>query len=214
MREYCRDLDETGFWAVPDQSKPGLAIAETLPATTFAPRVLSAHRTDDHAGATVVLELALPEQASEEWGAPRDIRLSYGFPAQPGPISITLDLCGKDASRLPEAGWLGFRPRTEPGLWRLSKLGTAVDPQSVVRNGGRSLHAVSEVTHTAERRFSLRPLDAALVAVGRPALLRFDNAVPDPDDGFHVNLHNNVWGTNFTMWFDDDLRFRFVLELA
>ena len=29
-----------------------------------------------------------------------------------------------------------------------------------------------------------------------------------------MNLHNNVWGTNFTMWFDDDLRFRFVLELA
>ncbi len=214
LREYCRDLDENAFWAVPDQSKPGLAIAESMPATTFSPRVISAHRVDDAAGSTVVLALALPEQACDEWGGPRDIRLSYLFPAGPGPISITLDLLGKDASRLPEASWLGFRPRTAAGEWRLGKLGTSVDPRSVVRNGNRSLHAVAEVTHTAARRFSLRPLDAALVAVGHPALLRFDNAVPDPADGLHVNLHNNVWGTNFTMWFDDDLRFRFLLELA
>ncbi|HEY9307435.1 MAG TPA: hypothetical protein VIP82_06485, partial [Microbacterium sp.] len=136
------------------------------------------------------------------------------FPAAPGPITVTLDLRGKDASRLPEAGWLGFRPLTGPGDWRLTKLETAVDPQSVVRNGNRSLHAVADVTHTAAKTFSLRPLDAALVAVGRPALYRFDNEVPDPSDGLHVNLHNNMWGTNFTMWFDDDLRFRFVLEFG
>ncbi|MFF2494275.1 DUF5054 domain-containing protein [Agromyces sp. NPDC058064] len=214
VQEYCRDLDETAFWAVPDQAKPGLAIAETLPATTFAPTVVAAERVADGSDTIVSLRLALPEAACEDWGGPRDIRLAYRLPAEPGPIGITLDLRDKDASRLPEAGWLGFRPRVEPGDWRLDKLGTAVDPQSVVRNGNRSLHAVAGVTHTAARTFSLEPVDAALVAVGRPALYRFDNTVPDPGEGMHVNLHNNVWGTNFTMWFDDDLRFRFVLDLG
>lgn len=214
MREYCRDMDENALWAVPDQSKPGLAIAERLPATTFAPRVVAGERSADGTGTVVTLQLALPDAACDTWGGPRDIRLTYRFPGDPGPVGITLDLRGKDASRLPEAGWLGFRPRTEPGDWRLTKIDTPVDPRSVVRNGNRSLHAVAEVTHTAARTFSLRPLDAALVAVGRPALLRFDNSLPDPDEGLHVNLHNNVWGTNFTMWFDDDLRFRFVLTLG
>lgn len=214
LREYCRNLDENSFWSVPDQSKPGLAIAETLPATTFSARVVAAHRFDGEGGTAVALDLALPERACSDWGAPRGIRVVYRFPAEAGPISITLDLRSKDASRLPEASWLGFRPRTEQGEWRLHKLGTLVDPQAVVRNGNRSMHAVSEITHTAGRLLSLRPLDAALVAVGAPALLRFDNAVHDPSDGWHVNLHNNVWGTNFTMWFEDDLRFRFVLELA
>ncbi|SIN91116.1 DUF5054 domain-containing protein [Agromyces cerinus] len=214
MREYCRDMKANGMWAVPDQSKPGLAIAETLPATTFAPRVTSAERFDDGTDTVVVLRLALPDAACEAWGGPRDIRLAYRFPAEPGPIEVTLDLRDKDASRLPEASWLGFRPLTEPGAWRLTKLETPVDPQSVVRNGNRSLHAVAEVAHTAAKTFSLRPVDAALVAVGRPALYRFDNTVPDPNDGMHVNLHNNMWGTNFTMWFDDDLRFRFVLDLG
>jgi hypothetical protein len=214
LREYCRDLDENAFWAVPDQSKPGLDIADRMPATVFSARVVSAHRIDGDEAATVVLDLALPERACRDWGAPRGIRLRYRFPAHGEPISITLDLTGKDASRLPEAGWLGFRPRTADGDWRLSKLDTPVDPQSVVRRGGRPLHAVAEVTHAGERRFSLRPLDAALVAVGEPALLRFDDTLPEPGDGFHVNLHNNVWGTNFTMWLDDDLRFRFLLELS
>lgn len=214
VQEYCRDLEATAFWAVPDQAKPGLAIAETLPATTFAPRVVSAVRFDDGADTVVSVRLALPDAACESWGGPRDIRLAYRFPATPGPIGVTLDLRGKDASRLPEAGWLGFRPVTEPGHWRLTKIETPVDPQSVVRNGNRSLHAVAGVTHTSTRTFSLRPLDSALVAVGRPALYRFDNAVPDPSDGLHVNLHNNMWGTNFTMWFDDDLRFRFTLDLG
>ncbi|MFD4960656.1 DUF5054 domain-containing protein [Microbacterium sp. NPDC058389] len=214
VQEYCRDLDEHAFWAVPDQTKVGMAIAQTQPATTFTPRVVSAQRADDETGSTFTLQLELPAPACEDWGAPRDIRLAYTFPTGGGPISITLDLRGKDASRLPEASWLGFRPVAAPGDWRLSKLGTPVDPQAVVLRGNRSMHAVTEVRRSGERGITLQPVDAALVAVGRPALLRFDHTVPDPDDGFHVNLHNNVWGTNFTMWFDDDLRFRFVLGLG
>ena len=216
IREYCRNIEDTGFWAIPDQSKPGLAIATTQPATVFTPRVVSAGRLDGAADTVVTLHMALPAEASELWGAPRGIRLSYRFPAGPGPIEIELALTGKDASRLPEAGWLGFRPATGAGTWTLDKLGARINPQNVVRNGNRSLHAVAEVAHTSAtaRGFSLKPVDATLVAVGRPALYRFDNTIPDPSDGFHVNLHNNMWGTNFTMWFDDDLRSRFVLELS
>lgn len=214
VREYCRDLEETAFWAVPDQTKPGLAIAATQPATTFAPRVVSAERSDDAGGSRIALSLALPEAACEEWGGARGIRLAYRFPSTPGQIEIELDLCDKDASRLPEASWLGFRPLAQPGEWTLSKLGTAVDPREVVSRGNRSLHATTAVRRGGAQPFALRPLDAALVSVGRPALLRFDDAVARPEDGFHVNLHNNIWGTNFTMWFDDDLRFRFTLDLG
>ncbi|KQW06308.1 hypothetical protein ASC66_07265 [Leifsonia sp. Root4] len=213
MQEYSRNLDETAMWAVPDFRKPGLSIAETLPATVFSPRVVSAVRFDDGADTVFALRLALPDEACEAWGGARDIRLSYRFPAV-GAIQITLDLAGKDASRLPEASWLGFRPLPAPGPWRLNKLGSPIDPQGVVRNGNRSLHAVTEASRGGERGFVLRPIDAALVAVGKPALLRFENAVAQPDDGMHVNLHNNIWGTNFTMWFDDALRFRFELELG
>ena len=213
MAEYCRNMDTAAMWAVPDQSKPGLAIADSLPATTFAPHIVSATRVEGSGVSVFNVRLALPAEACELWGGARDIRLSYRFTHTPGPIEVTLDLCDKDASRLPEASWLGFRPRTSPGEWTVTKLDTAIDPTSVVSKGNRSLHAVTAVTHTGDATLCLRPLDAALVAIGAPKLLHFDDAIPNPDDGFHVNLHNNVWGTNFTMWFDDDLRFRFVLHL-
>ncbi|MFH8519874.1 DUF5054 domain-containing protein [Streptomyces gelaticus] len=213
VREYCRDIDKHAFWAIPDQTKPGLSIAAALPATVFAPRCVSADRSDEDDATVVTLRLALPEAATEAWGGARDIALAYRFPHRPGSIEITLDLRDKDASRLPEASWLGFRPRTAPGSWTVGKLGSRIDPRAVVRNGNRSLHALTDVTRAAERFFSLRPLDTPLVAIGRPSLLRFDNAVADPDDGIHVLLHDNVWGTNFRMWLDDDLRARFVLDL-
>jgi len=212
--EYCRNLQENACWAIPDQAKPGLAIAETLPATVFAPSVVSAERYDD-GGATIVrLKLQLPEAACESWGAARNITLAYRFAQAPDPIEVILELCKKDASRLPEASWLGFRPRTDPGRWSLTKLGSPVDPRAVVSRGNRNLHAVSAVTHTAARKFTMSPLDAPLVAVGAPGLMRFADTVPEPEDGFHVNLHNNVWGTNFTMWFEDDMRYRFILDLG
>jgi hypothetical protein len=29
----------------------------------------------------------------------------------------------------------------------------------------------------------------------------------------HFLLHDNVWGTNFPLWYEDDARFRFSIEL-
>ena len=38
-------------------------------------------------------------------------------------------------------------------------------------------------------------------------------SLPDMSGGIHVNLFNNTWGTNYVMWLDDDVRFRFVLRV-
>jgi hypothetical protein len=28
----------------------------------------------------------------------------------------------------------------------------------------------------------------------------------------HCNLFNNAWGTNYIMWYGEDMRFRFVIR--
>ena len=61
---------------------------------------------------------------------------------------------------------------------------------------------------------SLETLDAPLVAPGKPAMLDHDNRQPDLRDGIHFNLHNNLWGTDFPQWYEDDARFRFTLRIA
>ena len=39
-----------------------------------------------------------------------------------------------------------------------------------------------------------------------------DPPVPDLAGGWHVLLHDNLWGTNFPMWNEGAASFRFVLS--
>jgi len=85
-----------------------------------------------------------------------------------------------------------------------------------VRDGARALHAVDRgVSYgDAHGRLSIDTLDAPLVAPGAPSLLQWTNEQPALDKGMHVNLYNNVWGTNFPQWYDEDATFRFVIHVA
>ena len=133
--------------------------------------------------------------------------------ARGGAVLLELQWFGKQANRLPEALWLGFDlPGAAMRGWRMLKLGTWIGPLEVVRDGNRRLHAAQALEHTDGRsRLRIELLDAALVAPGEPSLLNFTNRQP-AGGAMHVNLYNNVWGTNFPMWSDDDARFRFVLR--
>jgi hypothetical protein len=96
----------------------------------------------------------------------------------------------------------------------MDKLGQPVSPLEVVKNGNRTLHAVGAGVEYRDRRggLAIDTLDVPLVAPGAPSLLNFTNRQPAMRGGVHFNLHNNIWGTNFPMWFEDDMRFRFALR--
>ena len=98
----------------------------------------------------------------------------------------------------------------------MEKLGEWVSPLDVVRNGSRHLHAVGEGVRWSRGAESLQieSLDAALVAPGQRSLLNFNNRRPALSGGMHFLLCNNMWGTNFPMWFGEDARFRFQLKLS
>ena len=85
-----------------------------------------------------------------------------------------------------------------------------------MENGNRHLHAVGHGVTCADGDALLRieTLDAPLVAPGKPSQLDFNNNQPDLTQGVHFNLHNNLWGTNFPMWFEDDCRFRFKVVIS
>ena len=55
-------------------------------------------------------------------------------------------------------------------------------------------------------------VDAPLIAVGGKSPLNFSKAQPDLSDGVHSCLFNNAWGTNYLMWYGEDMRFRYVLR--
>jgi len=65
----------------------------------------------------------------------------------------------------------------------------------------------------ASSTLELETLDAPLVAPGERSLLNFTNMQPPLTGGMHFNLLNNLYGTNFRMWYDEDARFRFLLRV-
>lgn len=211
--QYMRDRDrpEIQEWARLDNTKPGLpAYAHEC----WQPIIDAVYARTSPAGEQRLFVGTMP-QASQQYGAPARVCLEYLFHSERPQIDLALSWYEKPACRLPEAFWLSFRPRLPAALplW-LDKMGRRISPRDVVSGGGRSLHAVERGLTYGEHILDIDSLDAPLVAPGRPALLEFTDEQPDLSGGVHFNLYNNVWGTNFPMWFEDDAVFRFRLRFG
>jgi hypothetical protein len=116
---------------------------------------------------------------------------------------------------MPEALWLTFNPQVpDPKAWTLDKSGEQVSPLDVVPGGSRGLHAVGTgfAYKDPTRTFAVDCIDAPLIAVGQRSPLNYSRSQPDLSTGIHSNLVNNTWGTNYIMWFGEDMRFRYVLR--
>ena len=199
-------------WALHDFGKPGLE-AFVSDGRTCLPRLKTAWHKESEKEFILVAEMeVLDETGAVPPGCPRRLFTEYRVSKTGPAMNITFKWFEKPASRLPEALWLSFVPNTETsGAWLLDKMGQPVDPRGVVRNGGHKMHAVDSGVQYADKNGTLKinSLDAPLVAPAARSLLHFDNALPEVSRGMHFCLCNNVWGTNFVMWFDEDMQFRF-----
>ena len=165
----------------------------------------------------VLIRLDMPETSVRHYGAPRALQLEYRFYRGSKKIDIDLSWFGKQANRLPEASWFSIALNVDnANLWQMDKLGERVSPLEVVKNGNRNLHAVNTGVHYdgADGQASILTLDAPLLSPGEKRILRFDQTFAPLSGGMHFNLHNNVWGTNFPMWYAEDTKFRFSIVLS
>lgn len=146
---------------------------------------------------------------------PEKLYLELLLPDAVPEVHVNFYWFGKPATRMPEAIWLSFHPIVNnPQEWMMEKSGEPVSPQDVVVAGGRHLHAVSpgiQHGHGADA-FRLEMIDAPVVALGEKSPLNFSRMQPDLSGGIHCNLFNNAWGTNYIMWYGEDMRFRFLMR--
>lgn len=154
--------------------------------------------------------------ASGRAAFPERIVAEYVFPKAEPSVEVNIYWAAKAPTRLPEAIWLTFNP-IAPDLkgWTMQKSGQKVSPYDVVDSGSRHMHAVSgEVFYEGNHgSLAVNSLDAPLIALGNRTPLGFSRSQPDLREGIHYNLFNNAWGTNYIMWFGEDMSFRFVIRL-
>lgn len=132
-----------------------------------------------------------------------------------GAITMTFTTLNKAANRMPESMWLTFNPVVPAGRdgWLLDKAEQGVSPGDVVSGGARAMHAVTTgIGWRGEgAQFELHTDDAPVIAVGERSPINFSRELPSMDAGFHVNLYNNAWGTNYPQWCGGDWMYRFTL---
>ena len=206
---YNRDYEQNKKWLLADFGKPGMEHAIPAAVDGLFPAVLTSlveYKSKSK------IEVVATLQATEDTprGAPRNVIITYGFSLGGRLETIVLDWFDKEATRLPEALWLsvGFSLR-EKGGWHMVKIGQSLPLGPTVSRGARSIHAIQALEYA--NRLTVQNLDSPLVSLGKRKLLDFDDA-PALDNGcFHFNLCNNIWGTNFPLWYEEDGRSRIHL---
>lgn len=205
QKEYDRFREQyvisNASWAIEDFGKTGVEMAVSRQ-ERFMPEVIKIYSR----GNQLAVRMNLNPKATELFGGMEELELLLDL--KENEVSFDFAWFGKKATRVPEAAWLGFQ--TADKIIGIEKMGRWVYPVDVVENGNRRMHAVESsirLEHTV-----WETLDAPLFCPGAPDLLNFTNEEPDLNRGFFMNLYNNMWGTNFRMWYDEDARFRFVLR--
>jgi hypothetical protein len=192
-------------WAILDHGKPGLENAATAHSALCVPK-LSGRAGD-------ALAMTLDEEAQRDLGAPARVLLEFRA-IDDTRAELVVTLRDKPANRMPEASFLDI---ALPNLnWEFRKMGLWQPADKIAARGGGELQAVTGVRATLSNGGTLEimPLDTPLVApLGAPFMV-FNPAPPDYSAGLRFNLHNNKWGTNFPMWWEGNLRARFVLALS
>lgn len=196
FREQYMTSDET--WAIEDFGKTGVEKA-VKKYQKYQAGNIQVFRKDSE----LVIKIAMPNVTTSQHGGfeVADMKIIFGK------TSIQFDFAwfGKKANRGPESYWIEFSPIGK--VTGVHKMGTWINPEDVVDGGNKRLHAVDEGVRIDN--VVIRTLDSPLVNIGEPSLLNFSNEPVCLDEGVHVNLYNNIWGTNFPMWYDENARFRF-----
>eukprot|EP01059_Diplonema_ambulator_P032373 TRINITY_DN631_c0_g1_i1.p1 TRINITY_DN631_c0_g1~~TRINITY_DN631_c0_g1_i1.p1 ORF type:complete len:717 (+),score=259.27 TRINITY_DN631_c0_g1_i1:248-2152(+) len=175
----------------------------------------------------VIVEGYFGGNVTKDYGAPEEFYIIANL-SEPGAVHVSVECYNKTATRLPESLFLTFDPPGPSTQWTLNKLTTPypVTPTMVVPGGSQNLHSIS--THVSAGDLAIAPLDSPLVALGEPWGFPITPGKPKyspPDMSYGASsvLWNNLWGTNYIMWYpfnrdgapvmgEGDLKFRFVVR--
>jgi hypothetical protein len=208
-------------WALKDFGKPNIGKFGAV-SQEWQPKLVDMIRETTPDGHRILNTLQIEDETALQSGRaayPLQIRMELLLPNSEPVIHLTFSLSRKSPTRLPEALWLTFNPTPPPNGWHsenvaLDKSGESISPNEVVANGNRHMHAVTKqfTYHFDSNTLSIEPLDAPLIALGERTPIGFSNDQPDLSKGIHSNLCNNAWGTNYIMWYGEDMRFRYILR--
>ena len=209
IHNYSRNVKETSFWSISDFCRPLLwKVDGEFKKGCFNYEFEKGSVKEESGKLSIKINLKIDGYFYEKAGAPKEAQIVYTLDDEK--LSCELIWLNKKANRLTESLMLHFYPDAKNEDISYNKLGYRVNPFSTVKNGNRNLSAVWGVDF---KDFRINNCLSPLVSIGRGKILEFDNRFEDVSkDGISFILYDNVWGTNFPLWYEDDAYFMFEIE--
>ena len=169
-----------------------------------------AEKFDNSTGCCIVVTLKCEQRLCKELGAPKTVQITYKLSKYD--LKFNVSWFEKDANRLTEAIYLHLYPQTNQIM--LKKLGGLINPFDVVGMGAKKLHAVQSVQFEKKgKTVNVYNFHSPLFLLGKGKILEFDDKYENPKkDGVSFVLYDNVWGTNFPLWYSENASFDFVIS--
>lgn len=176
-------------WAIWDFTKVGL---NDYKGGIYTAKIKQAYQKADE----MLYRLEFSHKITKKYGLPY-----FYLRTRKGRLELTW--FGKQPSRFPQAFWLKMKGYDEN--FEIRKMGQWIQPDRIV--GSPLISATDFGVRNAE--YTIESLDCALVAPYGRRLLQY--GVKNPKRNLYFNLYNNIWNTNFPMWYRDDALFRFLI---
>lgn len=197
VRAYNQGFDKVGLENIPNESH----IVEAVP--------VKAGKN----GKNVIYQMNFPEtEGVDSKVYPGMVQIEYGTSGNELDMMVTI--LDKPAVRLPEALWVSFRFDDIKGIVA-EKCGTQVDILDVVPGGNRRMHCIDEYVDIITDKGTIRitSLDCPIFTVGERNAIGYSRDLPNISEGVHFCLFNNLWSTNFNLWWEGSIRYRFNLKI-
>lgn len=189
-KDYMRLNDATVGWAIWDFTKVGLP---DYNGGIYTAKVTEAYKKDN----TEIYKLEFDKETETKYGLPY-------FYLIINDKNIEIKWYNKKNSRLPQACWFKIKEFDEE--WELNKMGEWISPENIM--GSPLISAVENGVRN--KSVMIETIDSALVAPYGRRLLHYNEK--DLMQDLYFNLYNNIWNTNFPMWYSDDAVFRFAIK--
>ena len=208
-KNYSRDLEGTAEWVYGDFGRPLLKYAEKkYKKGSFFYKKENAFIEKSQNETKIFVDLKCDVDLCEKLGAPREIQIIYTLSKEN--VKIDVSWFNKDANRLTEA--IFFKLYPIESKVEFEKLGELIDPYKVISRGSRNLHVIKRAVLTnGKNTVKITNNTSPLISVGKGKILEFDNVFEKLRSGLSYVLYNNVWGTNFPLWYEENARFEFII---
>lgn len=200
FEEYIQNYDATYMWSVSDFSKPALDLVDPPIETAFVQTSFDGSNFSENDNYYILKILASCHQSNILLEVPDNILHTYQFSKHTNEIKYRIDIIGKKANRLPEEIWVQFDVLSlKNGI--ATKIDHKVNLHDIVKDGNENLHVIERLEG---KSWMLEMLDAPLIGMHEPSVLHVHH-FPKEDTMIYANIYNNIWGTNFPMWYGEDI---------